>query len=531
VEYLLRAVLVETLRAASQGLEIFNVNLRNKGETPFQLGRVGDLNCLRDTLVTAGFNKAALDEIAKHGLIDLPVLVRLTANNSPLHNLIRLFKLGRQVAIEAARSALEPMNLADLIDLGLLRHTNGNVIAEAGLTPEIGGLYVAHDFDPAFTGELPDANHVLEVGPSSQTLAALTVRRECERALDLCAGAGIQSMLAAKHCAKVVATDINRRALNFAELNARLNGISNLELRQGNLYEPVMGESFDLIVANPPYIISPRARYVYRDSGMQGDTVCERVIREAPSHLNDGGYCVVLFNWHHCGEEDWSQRPLEWIADNGCDVWLLRFGTQSPAPYAFRWLRHCEGRNGADLEELLDEWLAYYGRLGIGLFSFGLLVMRRRATSTNWVRTDTMQPEWTAANCSDQIARIFAAQDLLEELTNDDSFLDQRFALAPDHEMRHELRVENRSWIVTSATLRQTGGFEFIGRLDVNVVSLLAGCDGSRTLRELLADMARRLHIDFSLLAPVGIEVMRSLMRSGFLVLPYHPCFAERSLG
>jgi len=366
--------------------------------------------------------------------------------------------------------------------------------------------------------------------PSSQTLAALTVRRKGEHALDLCAGAGIQSMLAAKHCADVVATDINHRALNFADFNIRLNGVSNVTLRHGNLYEPVSGDRFDLVTANPPYIVSPDVRFAYRDSGLPGDTICEKVIRDAPSHLSEGGYCVVLFNWHHSGEEDWAERPLKWITDNGCDVWLLRFGVQPPAPYAFRWLRHGEGRNGDNLDQLLDQWLAYYDGLGIGLFSFGLLILRRRTARANWIRTDTLRPEWTAANCSEQILRIFAAQDFLEELADDEGFLDQRFVLAPDHEMRHTLRAENGNWVVTSATLRQTVGFEFAGNLDVNVVSLLSGCDGSRTLRELLAELAHRLSVGFSVVAPVGLEVMRSLMRSGFLVVPHHRSFAVQAL-
>ena len=134
-------------------------------------------------------------------------------------------------------------------------------------------------------------------------------------------------------------------------------------------------------------------------------------------------------------------------------------------------------------------------------------------------------PNGLPRSCSSQILRIFAAQDFLAEIVSDDSFLDQRFTLGPDHEMRHVLRAENGSWVVTSATLRQQGGFEFTGRLDVNVISLLSGCDGSRTLRELLADMARRLNVNFSSVAPMGVEVMRSLMRSGFLTVPDHPSF------
>jgi methylase of polypeptide subunit release factors len=501
------------------------MNRRNKAEDTFRFERITDLRGFRDALIGAGFTRTAIDEVTKHALIDLPVLLRLTASGSPAHNLIRLFKLGRELPVEAARSALAPLNLADLIDVGLLRQRGGNVVSEAALTPEIGDLYFAHDFDPAYTGEAADTNHVLEAGPSSQTLAALTVRRKGEHALDLCAGAGIQSMLAAKHCADVVATDINRRALNFATLNTRLNGISKVELRHGNLYEPVSGERFDLVVANPPYIVSPGTRYVYRDSGLPGDMVCERVVREAPLHLTEDGYGVVLFNWHHRSEDDWSERPLKWSAGSGCDVWLLRFGTQPPVPYAFRWLRHCEGRTGADMNELLDEWLAYYDRLGIGLFSFGLLILRRRAARSNWSRTDTLRPEWMAASCSAQIQRIFAAQDFLEEAVSDESFLDQRFALAPDHEMRHALRAEDSKWVVTAATLRQTGGFEFTGSLDVNVVSLLSGCDGSRRLRDLLADMATRLGVGFGEIAPVGLQVMRSLMRSGFLIVPDRPNF------
>jgi len=504
------------------------LNPRNKSHSLFRMDLAGELRRLRDALVRAGFTKAAFDELSKHGVIDLPVLVRLTASGSPAHNLIRLFKLGQSLPIEAVRAALAPIQVTDLVDLGLLRQIGSSVVAEAALTPEIGELYFAHDFDPAFTGESADVNHVLEAGPSSQTLAALTVRREGEDALDLCAGAGIQSMLAAKHCASVIATDINLRALNFADFNARLNGISNIQTRHGNLYEPVAGEQFDLVVANPPYIVSPTAHYVYRDSGLPGDSVCEKVIRDAPSHLRDGGYCVVLFNWHHRGEEDWLDRPLKWTAGNGCDVWLMRFGNQLPVPYAFRWLRHCEGRNGADLDEPLDAWLAYYERLGIGLFSFGLLILRRRAARTNWVRTDTLRPEWTAANCSEQILRIFAAQDFLQEVTGDEDFLDQRFALAHDHEMRHVLHAEGGSWTVTSATLRQTGGFEFAGYVDLNVVSLLSRCDGSRTLRQLLDDLARRLGVGFNIVAPVALELMRSLMRSGFLVVPEHPRFASQ---
>jgi len=507
--------------------DYFALDRRTHSESLFRIERLDGAERLRDALVRVGFTKAAFDELNRHGLPDLPVLMRLTASVSPLHNLMRLFRLAQPIAVEAACSALAPVSISNLVDVGLLRQVDGSVISEVALTPEADDLYVAHDFDPLYTGQAAPSNHVLEAGPSSQTLAALTIRRKGEHVLDLCAGAGIQSMLAAKHCADVTATDINRRALNFGAFNLRLNGITNVKFRHGNLYEPIDRESFDLVIANPPYIVSPRARFAYRDSGLPGDSICERVIREAPSHLREGGFAALLFNWHHNNEEDWAERPLSWTAGNGCDVWLLRFGTQSAVPYAFRWLRHGEGRNGSDLEDLLTEWVSYYEALGISLFSFGLVLLRRRSGHANWTRSETIKPEWTARDCSGQILRIFAAEDFLRQVQPDERFLAQRFALASEHEMRYVLHSESGKWVVTSATLSQTSGFGFTGRLDENVISLLAGCDGSRTLRELLVEFANRVGMDFKTVAPVGLEVMRSLMRSGFLVVPDHPVFIQ----
>ena len=97
-------------------------------------------------------------------------------------------------------------------------------------------------------------------------------------------GNGIQAILLAAHARHVVATDVNARALEYAELNAALNGVHNVELRRGS-FEPVEGEQFDLVVANPPYVVSPEHAYLFRDSGLRGDTVSESVVRAAPAAL------------------------------------------------------------------------------------------------------------------------------------------------------------------------------------------------------------------------------------------------------
>src|SRR5690606_15631541 len=121
----------------------------------------------------------------------------------------------------------------------------------------------------------------------------LVIPEPVERALDLGTGCGIQALLVSRHASRVIATDISERALAFAELNAQLNGVHNVEFRAGSLFEPVSGEAFDLIVSNPPFVITPRASgapaYEYRDGGMVGDALVERFLRAAPAHLAPGG--------------------------------------------------------------------------------------------------------------------------------------------------------------------------------------------------------------------------------------------------
>ncbi len=75
--------------------------------------------------------------------------------------------------------------------------------------------------------------------------------------------------------AEVVATDISARALRLAATTAELSGY-RWDLRAGSLLEPVADEAFDLIVANPPFVVSPgldreHGGYDYRDSGLAGD--------------------------------------------------------------------------------------------------------------------------------------------------------------------------------------------------------------------------------------------------------------------
>ncbi|MCX6620629.1 MAG: methyltransferase, partial [Acidobacteria bacterium] len=215
---------------------------------------------------------------------------------------------------------------------------------------------------------------VMALTQASLLLANFTIRKPIDRFLDLGTGNGIQALLAAPHAREVVATDISARSVEFARFNVKLNHCANVECSEGSLFEPVRGRTFDQIVSNPPFFISPSSRYLFRDSGMHLDSMVKQIIREAPAHLNEGGYCQLLCNRVHLKGEDWKQRILSWQEGTGCDMWILRTEVVDPATYARNWINETQGGR----ENPFDEWMEFYERENVEAISFGMVVLRGR---------------------------------------------------------------------------------------------------------------------------------------------------------
>jgi methylase of polypeptide subunit release factors len=254
----------------------------------------------------------------------------------------------------------------------------------------IGNLFLVSD--RADAGR-PD--QVLGMSPSAGVLAALTVRRRVGTALDVGCGSGIQAIIAGRHAVRVTATDLNPRALRFVALNVALNDCPEIELLAGNLYGPVGSRTFDLVMCNPPFIISPESAFLYRDGGLPADGMSERVARGLGARLNEGGFGHALVSWIHGLDEDWTARVRAWTADAECDVLLVRYTVHDAASYA----RACTASLSPDPEEqaaAAGRWLAYYQRLGIEAVSWGALILRKRR-GPNWFLTferpaDRLQP-------------------------------------------------------------------------------------------------------------------------------------------
>ena len=137
--------------------------------------------------------------------------------------------------------------------------------------------------------------------------------------LDVCTGSGLLALVAARKGSRVVAIDVSRRAVLAARINATLNGVTVRSLR-GDLFAPVMGERFDLIVSNPPYLpgrsdaLPQHGAARAWEGGATGRLLLDRICASAHEYLKPGG-ALLLTHSSVCGVEltlsQLSQRGLE----------------------------------------------------------------------------------------------------------------------------------------------------------------------------------------------------------------------------
>jgi release factor glutamine methyltransferase len=138
---------------------------------------------------------------------------------------------------------------------------------------------------------------------SDSLLLAQHLREAVEpgaRVADICTGSGVLAVTAACCGAeRVVAVDASRRAVLTAWINARLNGVS-IRARRGDLFAPLYGERFDVIVSNPPYVpadddeLPTRGRARAWDAGRDGRALLDRICVQAPARLLPGGSVLIV---------------------------------------------------------------------------------------------------------------------------------------------------------------------------------------------------------------------------------------------
>jgi SAM-dependent methyltransferase len=310
---------------------------------PIRLGTPEEFAAVRGFLQQSGFT---FDAICNRLGITAPYeFTRLrpgTVTTQPadvLDWLIRLFVVGEAVPVAPLAAVVPADVLQAMASLGLLApcdDRSDQVYAPVALCAFDGLLFVSDRWSSP--GETPLQLAADAVYPALTYNTQIFVNnlsyRPCESFLDLCAGTGVAAMLAASYARQVWAADVTERCAHFAEFNRQLNGLTNVTVVRGDLYEAVPGETFDHIVAHPPYVPVLEPKFVYHDGGCDGEEITRRIIAGLPTYLRPGG----AFQCHTMAtdrDRPLEQRIREWLGDAADEFDLLLVVRRQLAPASF----------------------------------------------------------------------------------------------------------------------------------------------------------------------------------------------------
>ncbi|WP_236185981.1 methyltransferase [Pseudomonas juntendi] len=184
--------------------------------------------------------------------------------------------------------------MAQLNQAGVLTGAPGDVWRSTVRWSTVDDLLLVHS---AYPTEAADA---VFFGPDSYRFAQVIhdhlrhAPNRIEHAVDIGCGTGIGALLIARaaHHAQVSAVDINPLALRYTAVNAALAGVSNISVKHSDLLDDVPG-NFDLIVANPPYMLDVGERTYRHGGGALGAALSLRIVEQARERLTPGGSLLL----------------------------------------------------------------------------------------------------------------------------------------------------------------------------------------------------------------------------------------------
>ncbi len=468
-----------------------------------------------------------------------------SADQQALAQLVAFFLLGQTLTRQELEEALGQAGVALLTNLALAEENQEGLLrAAVDLRPHAADdgleLLVASDLGAHQRPGVLRKDHVLGVGHASLTLAQLTERRPVGRALDLGTGCGIQVFHLLAHAQHVTATDISARALAFTRFNLLLNAealgldAQNLEarvsLRLGSLLEPVAGETFDLVVSNPPFVITPRRpgeqasdQFTYRDGGMAGDGIVSTLVDQLPSVLAPGGRAQMLGNWEVPLEADgqladWEQRPKNWVGEE-TEAWFIQRELLTPEEYAETWLRDAsENRDPAHYRQAYSDYLRDFADRQVGAIGFGMIWLRKPQLAQAGERLHRFE-EITYPIQQPIAPFISQAVDHYDRVTAlTDQQLDSSYLLVAEDvtEERHATPGSEHPSVIL---LRAGAGLRRTILETTETSGFVSACDGDLTVGQILSALSALLDWEGTDQMDVTRRNIRELLEKGFLLI------------
>lgn len=461
----------------------------------------------------------------------LHVTGRAAKDGSALATVTRLFLLGTDEPTDRVAAALPRMGIDAGLRCGALQVAEGpgdaptRLRAGMDIRPHADdqrSYLVVSDFDSDCRPGAVRTDHVLGIGAASVSLARAVIRRPVSKVLDLGTGCGVQALHCSVHAESITATDTNPRALAFAAATARMNGLT-WDIRHGSLFEPIDGEQFDLIVSNPPFVISSgEQRFEYRDSGRTGDSLCRDLVAGLADHLAPGGTAQLLANWMVRDDGDWRMSVGSWIAATGLSGWVVQREVARPAEYVSMWLQDTGEASIADWQStqaIAGEWLDYFDREGVTGIGMGTITLRKPKSSTAG-DADVVFDELPGAGdilTGPEIDAFLARRAYLGGTTDDDLMATRLTLAATDLlEQRHVPGPDG--WTPVLRMVHRPGGPGASVQLDEWGQALLAGCTGALPLGTLIELLAAAHGLDAEALGAAVIPAVRTAITRGLLL-------------
>ena len=456
----------------------------------------------------------------------------LADDDSPVATMVALFTLGGRMSPARIEAAFPAAGVDGLTALGLLadddtlEQMRGDgddriLFATCDLRPygdETSSWWLASDLSEIATGQVLEPDHVLGIGGASTTLARWTPRRTVRSALDLGTGCGVQAAHLAGHVEHIVASDLATRALAFVCFNAALNDL-DVEVLAGSMLEPVAGRRFDLIVSNPPFVITPRRpgmpEYEYRDGGAVGDAVVRNLVRDVGAHLEPGGVAQFLGNWEMRDGETFEDVWERWLDGVDLDALVVQREVQDPCEYAELWARDGGAPVGSpEYDAMYSAWLDDFAARGVERIGFGIITLQRPAEPRPRF-TDLLDERGSVATAMGPTIDAGLAARAWMARVGDDAVLDSFWQAAPDvTEERHTKPGASDPSVIM---IRQGGGFGMSIQADTVLAAFLSVCDGSMTARTALEAIATLVDVPADDAVRGTLPLLKRLVANGFL--------------
>jgi methylase of polypeptide subunit release factors len=400
--------------------------------------------------------------------------------------LTRLFLRNEQVAWSLVRSALNEEDVSTLETFGILHSAQGRPelsVTTIAVVP-VAELFIASDRLEAFdsTTERPPSDVVFPpITIQTVRFLRLMPRDPCEHFLDIGTGSGVLGLFAASQFAKqVTATDIAERSVRFTRFNIALNGLANVRVLQGDLYEPVRGQRFDAIVAHPPYVPAFETEFVFRDAGEDGEQLTRGVLAGLSEHLQPGGrfFCSCMLTERSGASVQDRIREMLGDASDEFDLVIAQERMIDPMHFAGDQVNHA---NMAF--EHIGRWQETVKRLQIQNMILLAMLLERRTEERPPVTTRRVQSQFTTGADMRWVLR-WLARTSTWGLTDWRRLLASRPRTLPRTQLQSRSVLKEGQWSVDECALVTLAPFAVEATCPTWYATLLQFCDGRMTARE-----------------------------------------------